>query len=125
MKDALRHQGIVLTGIQFHAVIGAVIYTLSRFHAGALQGLFGAYLVMQDVPMGPDIRVALIQAQTSVVWVGGSAEGFLPVLNTLLPNTESAMLRSVMAYAATEGARERARIPKLPRIVRHSEVQRK
>lgn len=75
--------------------------------------------------MGPDIRVALIQAQTSVVWVGGSAEGFLPVLNTLLPNTESAMLRSVMAYAATEGARERARIPKLPRIVRHSEVQRK
>lgn len=71
--------------------------------------------------MGPDIRKALIQAQSSVVWVGGSAEGFLPVMNTLLPNAESAMLRSVMAYAATEGARERARIPESSRLRKYSE----
>ena len=71
-----------------------------RFCAGADQELFGAFLAMRDVPAGLEIRRALAQAHGAVAGVGGSPEGFLPLMKTLLPNMESGMLRSVMACSS-------------------------
>ena len=71
-----------------------------RCCAGADQELFGAFLAMRDVPAGLQIREALAQAHGAVAGVGGGPEGFLPLMKTLLPSMESAMLRSVMACSS-------------------------
>lgn len=67
---------------------------------GGVQELFGAYLATRDAPAGPDMRAALVAAHGAAAGAGGTPEGFLPLMDTLLPSTQLAMLRSIMACSS-------------------------
>ena len=51
---------------------------------------------MHDIPAPPMLREALVQAHTDAAGAGSSAEGFVPLLATLLPDTPAHVLRSIL-----------------------------